>query len=462
MTILAPSSAQELQVMLDDALSRRWARWPSATRRAPARQVRGRPGGRGAGGPPGAAGADVCILAVGPLLEAAEEAARLLAAQGVDATVWDVRAVKPLDPAMLADAAGHRLVVTVEDGVLQGGAGSAVARALAGDPVPVLTLGVPDEYIPHGSRARILARLGLDASGIAASIVAALGGSASPSDSVSSRRSRARRPVHDARAGRRLGRIDVETTLPLAVHPRSEEIEQRCYDRVRPLLNEHFGNESLAERYIRQRMALWACACYPAHGRRPVPQPAGHDDPGRHPRRLVQPARDDAERGARGAATRPVSAPFSTRRRRPTSRRASMLHEAMALVTPQMSCSLKERYVDSFRQIIDSRVLEAAGARRGHGLDFDAYMKPAAHRPVRVLVDDPDRVRPRPRHGRRAFRRPPAGPGEGPGDRAHGLRERPVLVPQGVRRRRDDELDLGLPAPGRPRARGGGREATRR
>ena len=75
-------------------------------------------------------GPDVCILAVGKLVEAAEEAARLLHLQGIGATVWDVRVVKPLDPHMIADAAGAPLVVTAEDGVRVGGAGSAIADAI--------------------------------------------------------------------------------------------------------------------------------------------------------------------------------------------------------------------------------------------------------------------------------------------------------------------------------------------
>src|SRR5690606_41259187 len=73
----------------------------------------------------------VCFLAVGKMLVAAEGAADLLAAEGVDATVWDARCVKPLDPAMIADAAAHRAVVTVEDGFVDGGAGSAMRRDLS-------------------------------------------------------------------------------------------------------------------------------------------------------------------------------------------------------------------------------------------------------------------------------------------------------------------------------------------
>jgi hypothetical protein len=121
----------------------------------------------------------VCVLAVGKLLEAAEEAADLLSAEGTEATVWDVRVVRPLDPAMIADAGKHGLVVTVEDGIRNGGAGNFIADAIADlhqsrKSPPVLNLGVPTAYIPHGKPDRILAQLGLDGPGIAASIARAM------------------------------------------------------------------------------------------------------------------------------------------------------------------------------------------------------------------------------------------------------------------------------------------------
>ena len=119
---------------------------------------------------------DVCILAVGKLVAAALDAAALLTTDGTDATVWDARVVKPLDPDMLADAARHDLVVTIEDGVRVGGAGSAIADALGalGHKGTVMQLGTPDAYIPHGKADAILAGLGLDGAGIAASVRAAL------------------------------------------------------------------------------------------------------------------------------------------------------------------------------------------------------------------------------------------------------------------------------------------------
>ncbi|MGH9222578.1 MAG: 1-deoxy-D-xylulose-5-phosphate synthase [Acidimicrobiales bacterium] len=176
MTVFAPSSAQELAAMLDQALlidsgpvAIRYPR--GAAPQVPADQV-----GSGLRARRVQPGGDVCILAVGKMVEAAEEAARLLAQQGLGATVWDVRVVKPLDEAMLADAAVHPLVVTVEDGVRVGGAGSAIVDALGPSvSVPVMVLGVPDVYIPQGNASRILAQYGLDGPGIAASVIGALG-----------------------------------------------------------------------------------------------------------------------------------------------------------------------------------------------------------------------------------------------------------------------------------------------
>ncbi len=108
------------------------------------------------------------------MLQASLEAADALSADGIAATVWDVRCVKPLDEAMIADAIGHPAVVTVEDGYKAGGAGSLMASAirLACDDrtVPrVEILGVPTEYIDHATVDTIMARFGLDADGIVAS-----------------------------------------------------------------------------------------------------------------------------------------------------------------------------------------------------------------------------------------------------------------------------------------------------
>ncbi|MFT4266510.1 MAG: 1-deoxy-D-xylulose-5-phosphate synthase [Xenophilus sp.] len=115
-------------------------------------------------------GRRIAILAFGTLLYPALEAAEAL-----DATVANMRWAKPLDVGLLRQvAATHEALVTVEEGAVMGGAGSAVAEALqeAGITKPVLQLGLPDRFIEHGDPVRLLAGVGLDAQGIRASIAA--------------------------------------------------------------------------------------------------------------------------------------------------------------------------------------------------------------------------------------------------------------------------------------------------
>jgi 1-deoxy-D-xylulose-5-phosphate synthase len=121
-------------------------------------------------------GKDVLLLGLGNLGVACEEAARLLRQAGIGVTLVDPRWVKPLDPRLGPVAGAHRLVVTVEDNVLAGGFGSAVAEVLADEEVatPLLRLGIPDRFLPHGKRELLLAELGLDAGGIAERVRKAL------------------------------------------------------------------------------------------------------------------------------------------------------------------------------------------------------------------------------------------------------------------------------------------------
>jgi 1-deoxy-D-xylulose-5-phosphate synthase len=112
-------------------------------------------------------GRKVAILAFGSMLKPALEAAGEL-----NATVANMRFVKPLDRDLVFRlAASHELLVTVEENVVAGGAGSAVEEALAaeGFSVPVLSLGLPDRFVEHGDPAQLLADCGLDAAGIAKS-----------------------------------------------------------------------------------------------------------------------------------------------------------------------------------------------------------------------------------------------------------------------------------------------------
>ncbi|MBF6555304.1 MAG: 1-deoxy-D-xylulose-5-phosphate synthase [Acidimicrobiales bacterium] len=175
MTVFAPSSAPEVEVMLAEALT---LDGPSVIRfpKTPAPWVA-----------PGAVGSGMlarrtrkgdgsaCILAVGKMVAAAEEAAESLSGDGLDVTVWDVRVVSDPDPAMLADAARHAVVITAEDGIRQGGAGMFVADALrhscpGGTAPPVVSLGIPRAYITQGKPTDILSRLGLDGPGLARSV----------------------------------------------------------------------------------------------------------------------------------------------------------------------------------------------------------------------------------------------------------------------------------------------------
>lgn len=109
-------------------------------------------------------GQRIAILAFGTLLYPA-----LVAAETLDATVANMRWAKPLDTELLLSlAATHDAIVTVEEGAIMGGAGSAVCEALnaAGVTRPVLQLGLPDVFIEHGDPAKLLALQGLDAEGI--------------------------------------------------------------------------------------------------------------------------------------------------------------------------------------------------------------------------------------------------------------------------------------------------------
>ena len=113
-------------------------------------------------------GSKVAILAFGSMVHPA-----LKAAENIDATVVNMRFVKPLDIDMVKDIASrHEHIVTIEEGCTMGGAGSAVAEALAelGLAKPVLMLGLPDKFVDHGDPALLLAQCGLNAEGIELSI----------------------------------------------------------------------------------------------------------------------------------------------------------------------------------------------------------------------------------------------------------------------------------------------------
>jgi 1-deoxy-D-xylulose-5-phosphate synthase len=108
-------------------------------------------------------GADVLLVGAGPMALIGLEVADRLAGHGIGVTVVDPRWTKPVDEALVGAARGHRLVVTVEDNGRVGGFGDAVARLLRDHDVdvPVKTLGLPQEFLSHGSRVEVLEEAGL-------------------------------------------------------------------------------------------------------------------------------------------------------------------------------------------------------------------------------------------------------------------------------------------------------------
>ncbi len=169
MTVLVPSSYEEIPVMLAQAIAITSGpvalRWP----KTPARHCTVT--GTGLSARLVRPGHDVCFLGLGKMVEVCEQAAEELSRDGVEATVWDVRAAVPLDPLMVCDARRHQVVLTVEDGVVAGGVGASIATALrtTAEPGPlptVVSCGLPLAYFPQGKADDILSGLGLDAPGL--------------------------------------------------------------------------------------------------------------------------------------------------------------------------------------------------------------------------------------------------------------------------------------------------------
>ena len=185
MRVLAPSSTQDLQQMLSDAISLADT-GPVAIRypKGLARNVDENDIGSGLQARKLVDGATkrVCILAIGKLVGAALEAAETLKASNVDVTVWDVRSCAPLDPAMIADAMQHDVVITAEDGIRDGGIGMTIENTIndtiqtsTGHKRPIVqVLGVPTTFVPTAKPQVILHQMGLDAEGIVAQVLRAL------------------------------------------------------------------------------------------------------------------------------------------------------------------------------------------------------------------------------------------------------------------------------------------------
>jgi len=170
MSLACPADERECRQLLSSAYAQNHpvaVRYPrgAGVGTVPAKDLEGLPFGKAE---VRRQGQELAILAFGSLLTPA-----LQAAEKLNATVVNMRWVKPLDTELLAQIAQtHGRLVTLEEGCIMGGAGSAVAEALQAMQItrPVLQLGLPDEFIEHGDPAKLLALQGLDAAGIEAQI----------------------------------------------------------------------------------------------------------------------------------------------------------------------------------------------------------------------------------------------------------------------------------------------------
>ncbi len=174
MTIFAPSSALEVPVMLQTALS---LSSPSAVRfpKTPPRPFDGRHGEGLHARRVHQGDGSICVLALGKMAASAFDALQLVADAGL-VTLYDVRVLPP-DPEMINDAVLHERVITVEDGTRHGGAGTLMVSAVRsraqelGRPFPTTRiLGVPRAYLEHHQPEALLAEIGLDPEGIAGAI----------------------------------------------------------------------------------------------------------------------------------------------------------------------------------------------------------------------------------------------------------------------------------------------------
>ena len=125
---------------------------------------------------------DVLLVTVGPMAGIGLKVAERLEAQGIGATVVDPRWVVPVPGSVIELARDHRIVVSLEDGIRVGGIGTRIRQDLreAGVDTAVTEIGLPDEFLEHGSRADILERVGLTPQHIARDVTAMVLGSKLP------------------------------------------------------------------------------------------------------------------------------------------------------------------------------------------------------------------------------------------------------------------------------------------
>ena len=172
MTVFAPSSAAEVEVMLRTALS---LSAPAAIRypKTPPRPFDGRVGEGLSARRVRAGDGSLCVLALGKMAPAAHAALELMGEDAERVTLYDVRVLPP-DPAMIDDAVAHTRIITVEDGTRHGGAGTLMVSAVRGRaqelarPFPTTRiLGVPRVFLTHDRPDHLLAEIGLDPEGLA-------------------------------------------------------------------------------------------------------------------------------------------------------------------------------------------------------------------------------------------------------------------------------------------------------
>ena len=171
MVIMAPADENECRQMLYTATTVQGpaaVRYPRGT--GPGvpleKDMRALPIGKGEIRREGRSG--LALLAFGPMLQSA-----LTIGEQLDATVVNMRFIKPIDEALILDIARrHSAIVTIEENAVQGGAGSAVAEVLAAEGVtlPLLQIGIPDRFVEHGSRETCLTAAGLDAASVEAGV----------------------------------------------------------------------------------------------------------------------------------------------------------------------------------------------------------------------------------------------------------------------------------------------------
>lgn len=176
LTVIAPRDGSQLKAMMEFAVSLGHPcaiRYPRAAAYDPGQETKLHMGEA----QKLREGSDLEIWSVGAMAEKAVKAADLLAKKNIDVSVIDMTFVKPLDTKRLRrSAAKYPLIVTLEDNILEGGAGEAINALLVNDPVKVVNIGWPNDFIEHGTSEELYQKYGMDAESIAERILQELEG----------------------------------------------------------------------------------------------------------------------------------------------------------------------------------------------------------------------------------------------------------------------------------------------